>query len=386
MDPKIGARERTEQARDALLALSRRIHAAPELAFEEERASTWVAEALDGAGFTVRRGVGGLPTALHACIGSGPLHVAFLAEYDCLPGIGHACGHNLIAAMAVGAALAAEKVADDVGLTVSLIGTPAEESGGGKALLLERGVFDGVHAALMAHPAPIDAATPPMLAWSHFEVAYTGKAAHASAFPEQGVNALDALTIAQTSIGLLRQHLRPGDRVHGIVTCGGEAPNVVPARATASYMVRARTVADLDQVRARVERCFEAGALATGATLALRELSPRYADVEHDPGLAALYRRNAETLGRRFLIPESLLERSAGSTDLGNLSQVMPAIHPVIGIESLPAVNHQPEFAAHCVTAAADRAVMDGALALAWTAIDAATDVETANRLRAARA
>jgi amidohydrolase len=386
MDTKAAARERAERALPDLLALSHRIHSHPELAFEEERASTWVAEALDAEGFTVTRGIADLPTALAARVGSGPLHVAFLAEYDCLPGIGHACGHNVIAAMAVGAALAAARVADDVGLTVSLIGTPAEESGGGKVLLLERGAFAGVHAALMAHPAPIDAVDPPMLAWSHFEVAYAGKAAHASAFPEQGVNALDALTVAQTAIGLLRQHLRPTDRVHGIVTCGGTAANVVPDHTTASYMVRARRSDELTHVLRRVERCFEAGALATGATLSMRELSPSYADVRHDPDLAHCYQRNAEALGRQFRIPAALLERAAGSTDMGNVSQVLPAIHPVIGIDSLPAVNHQPEFAAHCATPAADRAVQDGALALAWTAIDAASDATLAARLRTARA
>src|SRR5688572_3075288 len=346
MDAKAAARERLEQNRSGLVGLSHRIHAHPELAFEEERAVGWVGDALDAAGFAVARGVAGLPTALVARAGSGPLHVAFLAEYDCLPEIGHACGHNVIAAMAVGAAIAAARVADDVGLTVTLVGTPAEESGGGKVLLLERGVFEGVHAALMAHPAPVDVVDPPMLAWSHFEVAYAGKAAHASAFPEQGVNALDALTVAQTAIGLLRQHLRPGDRVHGIVTCGGAAPNVVPAHTTANYMVRARRTEDLDAVCRRVHRCFEAGALATGATLTMRELSPAYADVRHDAALAGLYRRNAEALGRRFEVPAALLERAAGSTDMGNVSHRLPAIHPVIGIESLPAVNHQPEFAA----------------------------------------
>jgi amidohydrolase len=385
MDAREAARERAERALPDLLALSHRIHAHPELAFEEERAAAWVGDALDAAGFTVNRGIAGLPTALAARAGSGPLHLAFLAEYDCLPGMGHACGHNLIAAMAVGAGLAAARVADDVGLTVSVIGTPAEESGGGKVLLLERGVFDGVHAALMAHPAPVDVVDPPMLAWSHFEVEYAGKAAHASAFPEQGINALDALTVAQTAIGLLRQHLRAGDRVHGIVTCGGAAPNVVPDRTTASYMVRARRTDGLAHVRRRVEQCFEAGALATGATLAMRELSPMYADVHHDPDLARCYQRNAEALGRRFTIPAAVLERAAGSTDMGNVSHVLPALHPFIGIDSLPAVNHQPEFAAHCATPAADHAVRDGALALAWTAIDAATDPAIATRLRAPR-
>ena len=382
MDARAGARERFEAVRKTLINLSHRIHAHPELAFEEERAAGWCAEVLDGAGFAVERGVCDLPTAFIARAGSGPLHVAICAEYDSLPGIGHACGHNVIAAMSVGAGIAAARVADDVGLTVSVVGTPAEERGGGKIVLLERGAFAGVHAAIMAHPAPVDAVDPPTLAWSHFDVRYTGKSAHASAFPERGINAADALTVAQTAIGLLRQHIRQTDRVHGIVTDGGDAPNVVPAHSAATYIVRARTLEELGDIQGKVLRCFEAGALATGATLAVTPSGEPYAEVCHDPVLAGVYRRNAETLGRSFPDLGVLPERAAASTDMGNVSHALPSIHPLIGIDSLPAVNHQPEFAAHCVTPAADRAVVDGALALAWTAIDAALDPHLAGRLR----
>jgi len=380
-DPKAGVRERFERAREDLVALSHRIHAHPELGFEEEHAASWLAESLDAAGFRVEPGVCDLPTAFVATAGSGPLTIAICAEYDCLPGIGHACGHNVIAAMAVGAALAAAKVADDVGLTIRVVGTPAEEGGGGKVLLLERGAFDGVHAALMVHPAPVDAVTPPVLALSQFVVRYTGKEAHASAFPERGVNALDALTVAQTAIGLLRQHLQQTDRVHGIVTAGGSAPNVVPAHTEAHYIVRARTLSDLGDVKTKVQRCFEAGALATGSTVEMADEHPPYSEMEHDPAIAALYQRNAEALGRSFPDLGMLLERAAGSTDMGNVSLAIPSIHPYIGIESLPAVNHQPEFAAHCATPAADRAVVDGGLAMAWTAVDVATDAKLRDRL-----
>lgn len=372
MNAKAAAREAFDGVRAKVLALSHRIHARPELAFEEEHAAGWVADALDAAGFTVERGVGGLTTALRARAGSGPLNIALLAEYDCLPDIGHACGHNMIAAASVGAAIAAARVADDLGLTITLVGTPAEETGGGKILLLERGVFVGVHAALMIHPAPVDVVEPATLALSEFDVHYTGRAAHASAFPEHGINAADALTIAQTAIGLLRQHLRPGDRVHGIVTRGGEAANVVPASTAATYMIRAVSTPDLDEVQTKVRRCFEAGALATGATLEIVPRGPDYAPLRHDPALAALYRGNAESLGRTFPSLGNALARASASTDMGNVSQALPAIHPFLGIPSLPAVNHQPEFAAACITAAADQAVVDGALALAWTAIDAA--------------
>jgi amidohydrolase len=384
MDAKAAARERLDGARETLMAMSHRIHAAPELAFEEERASLWVAEWLAGAGFSVRRGICDLPTAFLATCGSGPLHVAFCAEYDALPDIGHACGHNVIAALSAGAGAAAARVADDVGLTVSVIGTPAEESGNGKARLLAGGAFAGVHTAMMVHPAPVDVVDQPFSALAEFDVHYRGKAAHAAAFPQHGINAADALVVAQTALGLLRQHLHPTDRVHGIVTRGGEAPNIVPAHTTARYSVRGRTRADLDEVRAKVLRCFEAGALATGARMEVRETGPAYAEIRHDAALGALYRANAERLGRSFpdLGPGN---QAIGSTDMGNVSQVLPVIHPTIGIDSLPAVNHQPEFAAHCVGAAADRALVEGALALAWTAIDAARDPALSARLRTPR-
>lgn len=382
MDAKHAARERLAAAADDLLALSRRIHGQPELAFEEERAAGWLAETLDAAGFHVERGVCDLPTAFVARAGSGPLHVAICAEYDALPDIGHACGHNLIAALAVGAGLAAARVADDLGLTVSVVGTPAEESGGGKILLLQRGAFAGVHAAMMVHPAPFDIAEPPTLAFGEFEAHYHGKASHASAAPELGVNAGDALVVAQTSIGLLRQHIRPTDRVHGIVTRGGEAPNVIPAHTAARYYVRARTRHDLSDIRSKVLRCFEAGAVATGCTLRIDDSPPAYAEVRHDGAIAALYRANAEALGRTFLEPRGDFYRFAGSTDMGNVSHAMPSIHPMIGLSCLPAVNHQPEFAAYCVGPTAERALLDGALALAWTAVDLARDDVLSARLR----
>lgn len=381
MDPKAGARERVHDATPELLALSHRIHAHPELGFEEERAASWLGTALADAGFAVEAGICDLPTAFRARAGSGPLHLAICAEYDCLPGIGHACGHNIIAASAVGAALALARVADDIGLTVTVVGTPAEEGGGGKIILLERGAFAGMHAAMMVHPAPVDIVEPRILACTQFEVHYTGKEAHASAFPEYGINAADALTVAQTAIGLLRQHIRGGDRVHGIITKGGDAPNVVPADTRAKYIVRARSLGELDEIRGKVMRCFEAGALATGSTLAVHEDHAPYAEMLHDQALAAHYRRNAEALGRVFPQLGAILERAAASTDMGNVSLALPSIHPMIGIASLPAVNHQPEFTAHCVTEAADRAVVDGALAMAWTAIDVAADADLRDRL-----
>jgi amidohydrolase len=380
MDPKQAVKGQIDQDRDRLFALSHRLHAHPEIGWEEERACAWLAEMLADAGFAVEAGCYDLPTAFVARAGSGPLHLAICAEYDALPDIGHACGHNIIAASAVGAGIAAAKIADDLGLTVSVIGTPAEEilDSGGKILLLERGAFAGVHAAMMVHPGPSNVLEPNLIAATLFDVEYTGKPAHAGAFPHLGVNAADALVVAQTAIGLLRQQLRPTDRVHGIVTKGGDAANVIPAHTRARYSVRATVLGDLVDVRDKVFRCFEAGALATGATLAISGGEKPYAEGRWDPELSTVFGRNAEALGRTFV--ESPMP---ASTDMGNISHAIPSIHPMIGIGSLPAVNHQPEFAAHCVSDAADRALLDGALALAWTAVDVAADPGFSARLLA---
>lgn len=381
MNAKAAASRRVNEVRDQLIDLSHRIHANPELGYEEEKSSAWVSEALASDGFEVKSGVCDLPTAFTASYGSGPLHVALCAEYDALPGIGHACGHNVIAASAVGAAAALRAVADDVGLTVTVVGTPAEEGGGGKIKLLEGGAFRGMHAAMMVHPAPMDALKPPMIAVSHFEVNYTGRDAHASAFPELGINAADAITVAQIAIGLLRQQLRPSDRVHGIITNGGDAPNIIPSHTSAFYYVRAASLDELDDVKQKVINCFEAGALATGATLKISEPTAAYAEMHHDSDIAALYRRNSEVLGRKFNDDDPRVLRPSGSTDMGNVSVAMPSIHPFIGIDSLPAVNHQPEFAAHCARPSADAAMADGALAMAWTCIDMASNKSLRERL-----
>ncbi|HTZ08648.1 MAG TPA: M20 family metallopeptidase [Acidimicrobiales bacterium] len=360
--------------RDELVALSRAVHDDPELCFEEVHAAERLAEALDGAGLEVERGVHELPTAFRATAGSGPLSLVVCAEYDALPGVGHACGHNLIAAAAVGAGAALAPLADDLGLTVTVLGTPAEEGGGGKVLLLERGAFAGAHAAMMVHPWPEDRLTATCLAVDHLEVRYTGRAAHASASPDRGINAADALTVAQVAIGLLRQHLHPGDQVHGIVTRGGDAPNVVPDHTAGRFMVRALTLEALGVLRPRVDRCFEAGALATGSTLAMEALAPTYSHFVADGPLLAAWTRNAGDLGRRYPRDESGERPPTISTDMANVSLAVPSIHPMVGIDAGGAVNHQAEFARACLGPSAEQALFDGALGMAWTAIDAATD------------
>jgi len=383
---KAAAATEVEGRRQELVALSHTIHVTPEVAFEEERAAAWVAGALAQAGFSVEAGGWGLPTALVATAGSGPLTIGICAEYDALPGIGHACGHNVIAAAAVGAGVALARLADDLGITVKVFGTPAEEGGGGKIIMLEGGAFDGVHAAMMVHPFPTEVDAMTCLAVAHLDVVYTGREAHASAWPEQGVNAADALTVAQVAVGLLRQHIRPSDRVHGIVTHGGDAPNVVPGHTRATFLVRSRTLAELADLEPRVHRCFDAGALATGCAVEVVPRCPPYSEFRHDGAMVALYRANAEARGRRFPdVPAARLDREAGSTDMANVSLAVPAIHPMLGLDCWPAVNHQPDFAAACVTATADQALVDGAVGMAWTAVDLATDQRQRARLAAPR-
>ncbi|GAA4861757.1 M20 family metallopeptidase [Saccharopolyspora cebuensis] len=367
-----------------LVGLSRRLHADPELSFAEHRAADRVAGLLAEHGFRVERPVAGLDTALIGECGSGELVVAICAEYDALPEVGHACGHNVIAAAGVGAALALPPVADELGITVRLCGTPAEELGGGKVHMLERGVFDDVACALMVHPGPEDICVPSSLAISDVEVRYTGRSAHAASAPELGRNAADALTVAQVAIGLLRQHFEPRQMAHGIVTSGGAAPNIVPDRTSAVYNLRAAESRSLQRLENRIRACFEAGATATGCAHEIVRLSPVYAELSPDAWLSAAYRSAITELGREPLDEDAERGRIIGSTDMGNLTRELPAIHPMIAIDCGDAVNHQAEFAAACASPSADRAVLDGAVALAWTVVAAAGDPEQRARLLAA--
>lgn len=373
-EAKQRARAAIEEHLGRLTSLSRSLHDEPELCFEERHAAAQVGAALADAGLEVETGVYDLPTALRARTGAGPMSVVVCAEYDALPGVGHACGHNLIAAAAVGAGIGLARVADEVGLAVTVLGTPAEEGGGGKVLLLERGAFEGAHAAMMVHPWHEDRLRLVSLAVDHLEIRFTGSEAHASAAPHKGRNAADAMVVAQVAVGLLRQQLEPGNQVHGVVTKGGEAANVIPSETVGRFMVRARTVEDLDVLRPRVERCFQAGALASDCSVGITDLSPRYSDFVADKPLLAAWRANAELLGRRYPSDEERLPAPTASTDMANVSRAVPTIHPLVGLQTDGAVVHEPAFARATVGPDADRLVLDGAVALAWTAIDAATD------------
>ncbi|BBX35349.1 amidohydrolase [Mycolicibacterium mageritense DSM 44476 = CIP 104973] len=368
----LSVEDAVNRRRGDLIALSHSIHAEPELAFAEHRSCAKTQALVAERGFEITAAPAGLDTAFRASYGAGPLVIGICAEYDALPEIGHACGHNIIAASAVGAALALADVADELGLTVVLLGTPAEELGGGKVLMLDAGTFDDIAASVMLHPGPVDIAAARSLALSEVTVDYTGRESHAAVAPYLGVNAGDAVTVAQVAVGLLRQQLMPGQMVHGIVTHGGEATNVIPGRAELRYTMRAADMAALRALEGRMAGCFEAGALATGCTHQVTETAPAYAELLPDPWLSETIRAEMIRVGREPL-PQSV-EASVplGSTDMGNVTQVMPGIHPVIGIDSGGASIHQPAFTAAAAGPSADRAVVEGAIMLARTVVQLA--------------
>ncbi len=359
-----------ERWKAEILALSHAIHADPEPSGNELRAAERVRVLLRSAGFIFDAAQPSLPASFSARHGTGGLVVAFCVEYDALPGIGHACGHNVNAASTVGAALALAAVADELGITVKVLGTPAEETSGGKVDLIDEGFFEDVSVAMMAHAGADDVVGSSSLALSLWDVTFRGRPAHAAAAPDEGVNALDGLVIAQTAIALARQQLPAGSVVSLIVTEGGSAVNVIPERARASVEMRSPSAAGLLRVQERVRRCLEGGAHASGSTLHITPAGHDYVDLRQDPFLSGAYKDALALRGRSVTIDE----RPMASTDMGNVSHVVPSIHPVIGYDVGGAVHHTAEFAAHGVSASADLAVLDGAYGLAMAAGAAAAD------------
>ncbi|MCT7660814.1 M20 family metallopeptidase [Mycobacterium deserti] len=367
--------------RGDLVELSHAIHAEPELAFAEHRSCAKTQSLVAEHGFEITTAPGGLDTAFRADFGSGPLVVGVCAEYDALPGIGHACGHNIIAASAVGTALALAEVADELGLTVVLLGTPAEEAGGGKVLLLNAGTFDDIAATVMLHPGPLDIAAARSLALSQVAVEYLGKEAHAAVAPFNGVNAADAITVAQVAIGLLRQQMAPGHMAHGIVTDGGQATNVIPARAEMHYTMRANDAASLRDLERRMTDCFLAGAVASGCDYQVSETEPAYHELTPDRWLAETFRAEMVRVGRSPVSAELEAALPLGSTDMGNVTQVMPGIHPIVGIDAGGASVHQPAFARAAAGPSADAAVVEGAIMLARTVVALAQEPAERDRV-----
>ncbi len=363
-----------DQMAGELVEASHAIHANPEIAFEETFAHGLLTDKVEAAGLSVERHACGLDTAFISSFGSGDTEVGILSEYDALPGIGHACGHNIIATTGLGASLALSKLNGELPGKVRYLGTPAEESGNGKELMARQGAFDALDAAMMVHPAGIDLITMPSLAVNEVRVTYTGKAAHASAMPFAGVNALDALVTAYQSIAQLRQHIKQSERIHGIFNEAGLAPNIVPDNAVGTFYVRAENGLALADLKKRVQNCFEAGALAAGCDVQIDWALGDYLEIKDSWPIAERYKQNAESLGRDFFPLEKMPTSGAGSTDMGNISHRVPSIHPMISCAPPSVVIHNPEFAKWAGSEKGDKAVVDGAKALAMTAIDVLTD------------
>lgn len=369
-----------EAQREALLGISHAIHDNPELGFQEENASSRLCDYLAKNRFAVERPFCDLATAFRAVCGKERPRVAFLAEYDALSGLGHGCGHNLIAASSVGAAVAVSRVVDETGGSVAAIGTPAEEVYGGKAIMAERSAFDDLDAAMLVHPGSRNAALTGALACATVNVEYFGREAHAASKPEAGINALDALVIAYNSIGALRQHIKDSARVHGMISDGGQMPNVVPNHSAGVFLVRAEDEDYLEELKGRVMACFEAGAKATGARLEYRWDEVQYAPLRANRPLADAFRRNLTKIGREVREPET--PRALGSTDMGNVSGLLPAIHPSIQVAPHGVNIHTAEFARFARAAEGDRALIDAAKAMAMTAVDVLTDPDLRERMQ----
>ncbi len=372
-----------DRMREDLVALSLRIHETPEIAFEEHKSSAMLADFLAENGFEVERGICDLPTAFRATAGSGSPRIAFVAEYDALPGVGHGCGHNIIGTASSAAGIVVKDLLEAAGGgTVQVIGTPAEEAAGGKVYMIARGAFDGLDCAMMVHPGNRDTAVAYGLACLELDVEFLGRPAHAAARPDAGINAVDAMVAAFANIGLMRQQMRDSARVHGIITDGGQAVNVIPHHTAAKLLVRSEDDDYMDDIlKPKVLACFEGAAQATGCELVYKfNEEARYKTIHTNMALANAYKANVESLGRKTVNPES--KRSMGSTDMGNVTQVVPGIHPAIAIAPWDVPIHTEEFREFAKSESGHQGLLDAAKAMAMTGIDVLVDAELRKRMK----
>ena len=371
MTTKQRADEAFQSVEAELSELSRWMYENPEIGYQEHQSSARLAAFLGEHGFTVDHPTHGLDTAFAATVGTSGPRVVICCEYDALPDIGHACGHNIIATAALGAGVALAGLADELGIRVTVLGTPAEEGGGGKVDLIDAGALSGAAAAMMIHPSPDDLLDPSFQARSSFTVEYFGKESHAAFAPHVGVNALDGFVQAYMNVATLRQQILPTDRVHCIIDHGGEATNIIPSYTRSTWGIRSGDGSRLEELIPRVHACFEAAAQATGCRVEITPLGHPYMNMINDPVITSLFQANSTALGRPLPI-EAEVGASGGSSDMGNMSQVVPSIHPMLAIEADGAVNHQREFAAATINVSGERAIRDGARSMAHTIIDMA--------------
>jgi amidohydrolase len=371
-----------DEDRRLLIDVSNEMFDNPEVAFKEVKASRRLADELEKAGFVVEIGVAGMETAIravHPAESDGP-SVAILAEYDALPELGHACGHNLIGGAALGACLALGKIKKDLPGRLIFLGTPAEEDIGGKIAMVDAGVFNGVDAAMMFHPsAGYTVVGRQGLALTEVKVEFHGKSSHAAASPEKGINALDAVIQTFNGINALRQHIKSMSRIHGVITHGGVKPNIVPDYAAAEFYVRAPEDDYCAELVKKVENCAKGASTATGATLNFEVIVPSYQSRKMNKAMGAAFTKNLEAIDEPMT---DLPEGSGGSSDIGNVSQVVPAIHPYISICDKSIAGHSTEFAEASASDRGHEAMLSAAKALAMTAIDLFTDSEFMEQVR----
>ena len=378
---KQAVRDEIERLTPTLLEVSHELHAHPELNFEEHFAHELLTGVLTDEGLDVEQGAYDMPTAFDARVGEQGPTIAVCCEYDALPGIGHACGHNIIGSAGLGAGLAAAKVAEALGGSLAILGTPAEEGGGGKEFMIRRGAFDTIDAAMMVHPADHELRWMQTIAIHTVDVDYTGRAAHAAAAPQKGLNALDAAVLGYNSVAALRQHIRPEERIHGVFTDGGDKPNIVPERAATQWYVRARNMDSLEPLKERVMACLQGGAMAAGCEMHHHWNDPPFYDMVDNTALLDAYCANAAEVGRVVNEPNPM-SVVASSTDMGNVSYAVPAIHPMIKVAPAGTSIHTPEFADHARSESGDRAVIDGALTMALTIVDLWANAQTMSAVR----
>lgn len=343
----------------------------PELGFEEYKTSEHLINYMRSNGLEVKTPVGGLDTAFSSSIGSsGPL-VVLCVEYDALPEIGHACGHNIIATASIGAGIALKEIAEDLNIRVKILGTPAEEGGGGKIVLLDEGEFEDASCSMMIHPAPYNVANPTLTTIQQYKVEFFGKDAHAAGAPEEGINALDAQIQLFVNVSTFRQQLPRTNRMHGVIVDGGFKPNIIPSYTSSEWYLRALNEEDLDVLQKKFMNFVEAAALSTGCTFKTQSPDYRYSEVLNNKVMYDLFIENSKDVGREMLYEDSSIQ-GLGSTDMGNVSLAMPSIHPMLSIDAGKAVNHQPEFAAATITKGGHKAIFDGAYSMAATIVDLA--------------
>ena len=360
---------------ETLLNVSHEIHDHPEENYEEVFASELLTRTANGLGMPVELGAFDCATGFSGDVGSGPT-VCIMSEYDALPDIGHGCGHNVIAAAGLGAAIALASIAEASGGRVRYMGTPAEEGGGGKILMARNGALAGVDLAMMVHPADADLATIDAIALQQLLVEYTGQESHAAAAPHLGRNALDAAVLGYMAVATLRQHILPTERIHGIFLKSGEKPNIVPREASSEWYVRSDNVTSLAALKPRVLAALESGAHACGCSVSHEWIGTAYADMVTNDTMGTMYAHNALTLGRTVTDPRHGGHRVVGSTDMGNVSHLVPSIHPMIASAPVGISIHTKQFAQFARSPMADQAVLDGAKAMAMTAIDFWTSSE----------